>query len=283
MKPRRSRRAPSCSWDPSTRTYCIPQLYVAGRVGGRRPRGHRGPSGRRAAVLLAQPRSERERGAETAGVPDFSIPPLTWCRFRKCASGLSSSSIGRWSHDLFRHRSGKTFPYSTKWCTGMCPSCIWTAAATSQKPTQVIAAIEEYYRSYNANVHRAIHVLGERATGKRTREPGRKWPASSGAPSPEQYRVHEKCHGKPSTWWRMRGLGRHLLKEGDVVVTTPMEHHSNIVPWQLLDQADGVKLKFVEMTEDGRLRRGVVAGAHRAGSGLASSAVTQCSNVAGHH
>lgn len=169
------------------------------------------------------------------------------------------------------------FPILHQVVHGDVPLVYLDSAATSQKPTKVITAIEEYYRSYNANVHRAIHVLGERATeayeGARA-----KVARFIGAPSPEQIvftkNATEAINLVAYAWAR-----RHL-KEGDVVVTTPMEHHSNIVPWQLLAQANGVKLKFVEMTEDGRLveeswRELIEQERPRL------VAVTQCSNVLG--
>jgi len=124
------------------------------------------------------------------------------------------------------------------------------STATTQKPIQVIQAMDEYYRSYNANVHRGVHTLAEEATA-----------AYEGA----RQRVAEFIHAQSAreiiftrnttesinlvalTW------GRTYLREDDLVILTEMEHHSNLVPWQILSAEKGIRLEFIPITTDGIL------------------------------
>lgn len=144
----------------------------------------------------------------------------------------------------------RDFPILDQKVRGGRPLVYLDSAATSQKPAVVIDAITQYYREYNANVHRAIHELGERATEayERTRQ---KVASFLHAPSERQIvftkNATEAINLVAHSW------GRKFLKAGDVVVLTPMEHHSNLVPWQLLAAAVGIRLRFIELTPDGRL------------------------------
>ncbi|HEX2174307.1 MAG TPA: cysteine desulfurase [Nocardioidaceae bacterium] len=128
------------------------------------------------------------------------------------------------------------------------------SANTSQKPRQVLDVLAEHYGQHNANVARAVHQLGAEATeafeGART-----KVGQFIGAPSRD-----EVVFTKNSTealnlvanvlaWSR----GEHRVGEGDEVVITEMEHHSNIVPWQLLTERTGARLRWFGLTDDGRL------------------------------
>ncbi len=123
-------------------------------------------------------------------------------------------------------------------------------AATSQKPVQVIEAMEIYYRQMNSNIHRGIHCLAEEATV--AYEDARKKIASFiGAESWREIvftrNTTESLNLLAYSW------GRANLKEGDRILLTEMEHHSNIVPWQMLASEVGVTLDFVTLTDQGKL------------------------------
>jgi len=123
-------------------------------------------------------------------------------------------------------------------------------AATSQKPKQVVDALVDYYTQRNANIHRGIHTLSEEATA--LYEGARKKTALFiGAPKPDTViftrntteSVNLVCYG-----WGMKHLSG-----GDEILLTEMEHHSNLVPWQILAQKKGLKLKFIPVNAEGRL------------------------------
>jgi len=122
-------------------------------------------------------------------------------------------------------------------------------AATSQKPLSVIEAMTHYYEHDNANVHRGLHELSNRATagyeGARAR-----LAAYLGAQDEEIIFTRGTTE---SINLVARAWGEEYLKAGDVVLLTEMEHHSNIVPWQLLAQRRGVKLRFIPVTPEGTL------------------------------
>lgn len=123
-------------------------------------------------------------------------------------------------------------------------------AATSQKPRQVIDALNDYYQRYNANVHRGIHALAERATKEyeRARE---KVARFINAPTTDSViftrGTTEAINLVAYTW------ARHNLKKGDEILTTFMEHHSNTVPWYQVCEATGAIIKRAELTPDGLL------------------------------
>ncbi len=123
-------------------------------------------------------------------------------------------------------------------------------AATSQKPNSVIEAIDTYYREYNANVHRGIHKLSEQATTEyeSARLKVRKFiNAASKREIIFTRGTTESINLVAQTW------GRANLKAGDVVVSTVMEHHSNIVPWQILAAEKGFTIRYVPVLADGTL------------------------------
>ena len=157
-------------------------------------------------------------------------------------------------------RVRKDFPILDRQVRGGKPLIYLDSANTSQKPRQVIDAISGFYERHNANIHRATHELGEEATaayeGARVKVAGfvgardeseivftkniseainlvaySLGNASAGAPSPERFR----------------------LGPGDEIVVTEMEHHSNLVPWQLLCQRTGATLRWFGVTPEGRL------------------------------
>lgn len=124
------------------------------------------------------------------------------------------------------------------------------SAATSQKPRVVIDAMNEYYRSYNSNVHRGVHTLGTKATDayEGAREKVRSFIRASS--------VQEIIFTRGTTTALNTvaiSYARANLKEGDEIVITHMEHHANIIPWQQAAKATGATLKYIPLQEDGTL------------------------------
>lgn len=125
------------------------------------------------------------------------------------------------------------------------------SANTSQKPASVIAAIDDHYRMHNANVARAMHQLGAEASAafENARD---KVAAFIGAPRRDEVVFTKNASEALNLVARVLGdAGR--VGPGDDVVITEMEHHSNIVPWQLLTQRTGATLKWFGVTDEGRL------------------------------
>ena len=123
-------------------------------------------------------------------------------------------------------------------------------AATSQKPRQVLDALSEYYEEHNANIHRAVHRLAEEATAA-YEESREKVASFLGAPDTRGLiftRGTTEAINLVAYAW-----GRRSLREGDEIVLTEVEHHSNLVPWQLAARATGAKLRFIPILEDGTL------------------------------
>lgn len=151
-------------------------------------------------------------------------------------------------YDIYQIR--KDFPILSREVYGK-PLVYLDNSATTQKPRIVVDAIANEYYSENANVHRGVHFLSQQAT-----------------------ELHESARAKiakflnassPSEIVFTRGateglnlvassFGEAFLKEGDEVIVSAMEHHSNIVPWQLLEMRKGIKIKVIPITEDGELR-----------------------------
>lgn len=122
-------------------------------------------------------------------------------------------------------------------------------AATSQKPVQVIEALSNYYQNHNANVNRGVHKLSEEAT--QIYEDSRRTVAEFiGARADEIIFVRNTTEALNLVVY---GWGMKHLKKDDEVILTQMEHHSNIVPWQMLAQKIGIKLKFIEVDQNGEL------------------------------
>ena len=124
------------------------------------------------------------------------------------------------------------------------------STATTQKPIKVIAAMDDYYRLSNANIHRGIHYLAEEATALYEEARG-KVAKFVNAPSPRQIiftrNTTESINLVAQTW------GRRNLDAGDVVILTEMEHHSNLVPWQLLAAERNLQLEFITVDSKGLL------------------------------
>jgi cysteine desulfurase/selenocysteine lyase len=123
-------------------------------------------------------------------------------------------------------------------------------AATSQKPRPVLDALTEHYEEHNANIHRGVHRLAEEATAA-YEEARQKVARFLGAPDVRGLvftrGTTESINLVAHAW------GRKFLREGDEVVLTEAEHHSNLVPWQLAARATGAKLCFIPILEDGTL------------------------------
>ncbi len=124
------------------------------------------------------------------------------------------------------------------------------SSATSQKPIQVIEAVDEYYRLHNSNVHRGVHTLGARATDQYegAREKVRKFINAKD--------TAEIIFNRGTTTALniiAQSYGLQNVKEGDEIVITPMEHHSNIIPWQQVAKATGATLKYIPLQEDGTI------------------------------
>lgn len=123
-------------------------------------------------------------------------------------------------------------------------------AATTQKPKQVINALVDYYQNHNANIHRGIHTLAEEATQmyENAREKITQFIGASQTCEIIFVRNTSEAINLVAYSW-----GRNFLKKGDEVILTEEEHHSNIVPWQLIAKEKQIKLKFIPVTKGGLL------------------------------
>jgi cysteine desulfurase/selenocysteine lyase len=130
------------------------------------------------------------------------------------------------------------------------PLVFLDSAASSQKPVQVIEAMDDYYRRYHANIHRGIYHISELAT-EAYEEARAKVARFIGTPcAAECIFVRNATEGLNLVAY---AWGRQHIGAGDVILTTEMEHHSNLVPWQILAQEKQAVLRFVPITADGRL------------------------------
>ncbi|HEB65077.1 MAG TPA: cysteine desulfurase [Chloroflexi bacterium] len=124
------------------------------------------------------------------------------------------------------------------------------STATSQKPRQVIEVMDVFYRRANANIHRGIHALAEEATAA-YEDARAKIARFIGAASPREIvytrNTTESINLVAYTW------ARRNLQEGDVILLTEMEHHSNLIPWQILAAEKGLRLEFIPVTEEALL------------------------------
>ncbi|WP_299366961.1 aminotransferase class V-fold PLP-dependent enzyme [Winogradskyella sp.] len=142
----------------------------------------------------------------------------------------------------------KDFPILNRKVNGK-PLIYFDNAATSQTPQQVIDVIVDYYSNYNANIHRGVHALSQEATD-----------AYEQARQKIQTHVNAKhAHEIIFTSGTTHGINlvangfSSLLKEGDEVIVSALEHHSNIVPWQMLCERTGATLKIIPMDDNGDL------------------------------
>ena len=123
-------------------------------------------------------------------------------------------------------------------------------ASTTQKPNQVIDSITDYYQNHNANIHRAVYALAEEATEayEATRDKIANFINIQNRQEIIFVRGTTEAINLVAYAW-----GRPHIKEGDIIVTTEYEHHSNIVPWQLLTQEKKAKLEYIGMDDNGEL------------------------------
>jgi cysteine desulfurase/selenocysteine lyase len=130
------------------------------------------------------------------------------------------------------------------------PLIYFDNAATTQKPKQVIDAIKEFYENYNANVHRAIHTLSQESSElyENAHEEVAKFINADGMKEIIFVRGTTEAINLVAYAW-----GLHNLKREDEVLVTLMEHHSNIVPWEMLSKINGFQVKYVEVNDDGTL------------------------------
>ncbi len=124
------------------------------------------------------------------------------------------------------------------------------STATAQKPSSVLEAMDHFYRHSNANIHRGVHTLAEEATADY--EDARQTVANFISAKNARQLIYtrnttESINLVAQTW------GRANLKEGDLVILTEMEHHSNLVPWQMLATERNLRLEFIPVTSDGLL------------------------------
>jgi cysteine desulfurase/selenocysteine lyase len=150
-------------------------------------------------------------------------------------------------------------------------------AATTQKPRSVIDALVHYYEHYNANIHRGLHTLAEEATlaYEATRQKAGRF---INAEHPGQEIIFtrnttEAINLVSNAW------GRKNLKPGDEIVITAMEHHSNLIPWQLIAAETGAVLRVIDIDDDGKLVPGEVQ--EKIGARTKIVAIAQMSNVLG--
>jgi cysteine desulfurase / selenocysteine lyase len=129
-------------------------------------------------------------------------------------------------------------------------------AASSQKPKAVIAALADYYSRYNANVHRGIHTLSEEATDEYEKA-RRKIQAFINAESPSELIFVRNTTEAINLVAYSYGS---RLREGDEILLSEMEHHSNLVPWQLLADRSGARLRFLPLFDDGTLDMSALPG-----------------------
>ncbi|MFB9973160.1 cysteine desulfurase [Allobacillus sp. SKP2-8] len=143
----------------------------------------------------------------------------------------------------------KQFPILDQEVNGH-PLVYLDSAATSQKPQVVIDAIDDYYRRNNSNVHRGVHTLGSRATEsyEGARDKVREFINASSIKEVVFVRGTTTAINMVAS-----SYGRQNLSEGDEIVLTKMEHHSNIIPWQQVAKETGAKLKYLPLYEDGTI------------------------------
>jgi cysteine desulfurase / selenocysteine lyase len=129
------------------------------------------------------------------------------------------------------------------------------SASTSQKPNVVIDAVADYYREYNANVHRGIYTIGEKATA--AYETARAAVARF-INAPDSHEIVFTRNATEAINLVAYSWGRRNISRGDQIVLTEMEHHANLVPWQILVQEQDGDLEFIPITDEGILRLDVL-------------------------
>ncbi|MGH7506099.1 MAG: cysteine desulfurase [Longimicrobiales bacterium] len=151
----------------------------------------------------------------------------------------------------------KEFPLLSQESAGR-PLAYLDSAATSQKPLAVLDAVDAFYREDNANVHRGLYDLARRAT-ERYESARTRIARFLNAPDPSEIvwvrGTTEAVNLVASSW------GGEHLGEGDEILLTMLEHHSNLVPWQLIAKRTGARIRFIDIDDSGRLRLDELGGA----------------------
>lgn len=160
---------------------------------------------------------------------------------------METATLSHISYDVDRYR--RDFPILQRHVKGY-PLVYLDNAATTQKPQVVIQALTQYYAHYNANIHRGIHSLAEEATAafEATRDAVKEF---LGAATREEIiftRGTTESINLVAYTWAMQNL-----KPGDELLISGMEHHSNIVPWQIACERTGAQLKVIPVTDSGEL------------------------------
>jgi cysteine desulfurase/selenocysteine lyase len=154
------------------------------------------------------------------------------------------------SHVLDAHAIKRDFPILSREVNGH-PVVYLDSASTSQKPQAVLEATDAYYREYNANVHRGIYEFGERSTAAYERARAQ---VARFINAPDAHEVVFTRNATEAINLVAYSWGRRNIERGDAIVLTEMEHHANLVPWQLLVQERDGDLEFIPITDDGLLR-----------------------------
>jgi len=156
------------------------------------------------------------------------------------------------------------------------PLIYFDNAATSQKPKQVIEAVKDFYENHNANVHRAVHTLSQEASElyEKAHEEVAQFINAKGMEETIFVRGTTEAINLVAYSWGFRNLGKQ-----DEVIISLMEHHSNIVPWEIMSKIKGFKIRYAEVKEDGTLN-------YESFESLATSrtklvCVSQVSNITG--
>jgi len=148
------------------------------------------------------------------------------------------------------HVVRRDFPILERRINGR-PLVYLDSASTSQKPAVVLDAIDRYYREYNANVHRGIYTIGEEATAAYERA---RVQVGRFINAPDSHEIVFTRNATEAINLVAYSWGRTNINRGDPILLTEMEHHANLVPWQLLVQERDGDLEFIPITDDGILR-----------------------------
>jgi cysteine desulfurase/selenocysteine lyase len=148
------------------------------------------------------------------------------------------------------HVVRRDFPILERRINGR-PLVYLDSASSSQKPGVVIDAVDRYYREYNANVHRGIYTIGEEATAAYERA---RVQVARFINAPDSHEIIFTRNATEAINLVAYSWGRTNINRGDPIVLTEMEHHANLVPWQLLVQERDGDLEFIPITDDGVLR-----------------------------
>ena len=176
---------------------------------------------------------------------------------------------------LFRSGIRRDFPILDQSVNGH-PLAYLDNAATSQKPRAVIDALQQFYSVYNSNISRGVHTLGERATEGYENARARVQAFINARDSSEIVFVSGVTEAVNLV---AAAYGRNRVGPGDEIVISEMEHHSNIVPWQILCEEKGALLRIIPVTDDGELGLAEFEGLLNSRTRLVS--VTHVSNVLG--